>query len=266
MPENSIPGFIKALDYQLIALEMDVVISADSQVVVSHEPWMNASICQMPEGEEISTDQERLLNLYEMTYAEIAQFDCGSLGNPNFPEQERLATVKPLLSAVIDTVEQAIAERQSLFLGYNIELKSSPAGDSLYHPDPATFVEIVHDLIDKKLSWKRVMIQSFDLRILQAWHRRYPETTLVYLVEGDADFNARLEALGFSPAIYSPDFNLLSKDAVAELQSRNIRVIPWTVNEVEDMKRMAEWKVDAIITDYPNRALEAGLNKWANNN
>lgn len=265
-PENSIPGFVAALDYQLVTLEMDVVISGDSQVVVSHEPWMNADICQAPEGEDITTDQERLLNLFEMDYQEIAQYDCGSLGNPNFPEQQKISMSKPLLSEVIDSVEENITRRQLLYLGYSIELKSSPEGDSLYHPAPETFVSLVHDLIDKRLDWRRVVIQSFDLRILQEWHRRYPETNLVYLIESGTDINENLEKLGFTPAIYSPNYELLTEEDVKEIHDRGMKVVPWTVNEPGDMKRLAAWGVDAIITDYPDRALEAGVNKWANDN
>lgn len=263
MPENTIAGFIKALDYHVSTLELDVVISGDSQVVVSHEPWMSAEICSLPEGGEISNDRSRLLNLYEMSYAQITQYDCGKREHPRFLEQEKRPAVKPLLSEVFQAVDAEIAERQGLYVGYNIELKSDPRGDSLYHPNPATFTRLVYETINKHMNWKRVSIQSFDVRILQEWHRQYPQVPLVYLVEGEGNIAAHMEKLGFTPRIYSPDYTQLTAQQVLQLQEQGMKVVPWTVNEVEDMQRLAAWGVDAIITDYPDRALAAGINLLA---
>ena len=84
---------------------MDVVISKDYQVVVSHEPWMSALYCTKPNGEAVEKELEEAYNLYQMNYTEIAQFDCGIRGNVLFPSQQKMAARKPLLSEVIKAVE-----------------------------------------------------------------------------------------------------------------------------------------------------------------
>jgi glycerophosphoryl diester phosphodiesterase len=78
MPENTLPGFRKALELGVTTLEMDVVISADREVVVSHDPWFSASICTKPDGTPVTEAEEQSLKLYHMTYEEIARYDCGS--------------------------------------------------------------------------------------------------------------------------------------------------------------------------------------------
>ena len=75
MPENTIPAFKLALDSGVTTIELDVVLTKDKQVVVSHEPWMNASICTNPDGEKIDPKKEKSFNIYEMTYDEVKQWD-----------------------------------------------------------------------------------------------------------------------------------------------------------------------------------------------
>ena len=103
LPENSIPGFKRALELGVTTLEMDVVIAADSTVVVSHEPWMSQVICRRPDGSPVEAADE--FNLHRMTYEEIRLFDCGSRGHPLFPRQTKMPVTKPRLSDVIDAAE-----------------------------------------------------------------------------------------------------------------------------------------------------------------
>ncbi len=120
LPENSIPGFLLALEYGVDTIEMDVVVSADSQVVVSHEPWMSAEICSHPDSTAVDEEEAMSLNLFTMSYERIALFDCGSRGNERFPEQEPMSVAKPLLVDALRAVESA-AETP---VRYNIEIKS----------------------------------------------------------------------------------------------------------------------------------------------
>jgi glycerophosphoryl diester phosphodiesterase len=257
-PENTITGFIEALKIGVHTLEMDVVMSADGQVVVSHEPWMNHQICLGPEGEELSNDRDAW-NLYKMDYEEIQRFDCGSLGNKRFPEQSKMQVGKPLLSDVIREAERYMKGHTHFEFDYNIEIKSSEKGEGIFHPSPEQFSNVVYKLIDQYLPWERVVIQSFDFRVLQYWNKTYPEVRLAALVENTKSLDTNLGALGFTPAIYSPYYKLMDKDAIEGLHDRGIKVIPWTVNKVDEMKALIEMGVDGIITDYPNRAAEAGL-------
>jgi glycerophosphoryl diester phosphodiesterase len=258
-PENSIPAFILALDSGVTTIELDLAISKDKQVVVSHEPWMSASICLKPDGSQISAQEEKSFSLYEMDYEQIRKFDCGSKGNAKFPEQVKMPTFKPLLKDVIIAVEHHIRNYGLYEVDYNIEIKSSPSGDNKQHPTPEVFSDLVYNLIDQYLPLERVVIQSFDFRVLKYWHEKYPDIRLAALIENTKTVDANLRTLGFNPSVYSPHYKLLTKEVVDHLRDVDIRVIPWTVNEVGDMRKMLQWKVDGFITDYPDRAASIGL-------
>lgn len=253
-PENTIPAFLAALDYGVTTLELDLAITKDKKVIVSHEPWMSAAICTQPDGQPIEAKTEMTFNIYQMTYDEVKQFDCGSKGNARFPEQEKMAVHKPLLRDVIAAVEDHIKSFSRYEVDYNIEIKSLPAGDNKFHPVPAEFSDVVYQLIDQYLPWERVVIQSFDFRVLKYWHEKYPEVRLAALVENKKSIDENLAELGFQPAIYSPDFKLLDREKVKYLKKLKMRVIPWTVNEEKDMLAIKGMGVDGFITDYPDRA------------
>ena len=258
-PENTIPAFMAALDYGVTTIELDVVITKDNQVILSHEPWMSHEFCLKADSTPISLQEEQLLSIYKMDYAEVMQYDCGLKMHPRFPEQEKMIMYKPRLRDVIAAVEDHIKSFSSYEVDYNIEIKSAKEGDNKFHPAPDVFSDLVYQLIDQYLPWERVVIQSFDFRVLKYWKKKYPHVRLAALVENKNSMEANLKALGFSPSIYSPEFVLLSPAVIATLHQKKIRVIPWTVNEVADMKKMKAWGVDGIITDYPNRAAELGL-------
>ncbi|MGE0589390.1 MAG: glycerophosphodiester phosphodiesterase [Cyclobacteriaceae bacterium] len=253
-PENTIPAFILALDSGVTTVELDLAVTRDGKLVVSHEPWMSADICLNPAGEEITSKEEKSYNIYEMTYAEVQQFDCGSRGNKRFPEQEKMSTTKPLLSDVIVAIEDHIKSYTRYEVDYNIEIKSDEEGDNRFHPDPAKFSDMVYELVDQYLPMERVVIQSFDFRVLKYWHEKYPNIRLAALVENIKSVDANLKDLGFEPAIYSPYYKLLNKSKVDALHKRKIKVIPWTVNEISEMLALKGMGVDGFITDYPNRA------------
>jgi len=253
-PENTIPAFLLALDSGVTTLELDVVITKDKQVVVSHEPWMSPSICLDPKGNAIPEKDEKKFNIYQMTYAEVKEFDCGSIGNEKFPEQQKMKTVKPLLSDVIVAVDVHTKNFTQYEVDYNIEIKSSPEDDGKFHPLVGEYSDIVYKLLDQYLPMERIVIQSFDIRVLKYWHEKYPEIRLALLIENLKSVEANLNELGFSPSVYSPYYKLLSKEKVNYLHQRKIRVIPWTVNEVSEMLSMKGMGTDGFITDYPDRA------------
>ncbi|HZB12052.1 MAG TPA: glycerophosphodiester phosphodiesterase [Chryseolinea sp.] len=253
-PENTIPAFLLAIDSGVTTIELDVVITKDKKVVVSHEPWISAAICLTPSGSPLQPKDEKKFNIYQLTYDEVKEFDCGSLGNKNFPQQEKVPISKPLLSEVIAAVENHIKSYASYEVDYNIEIKSSPEGDKKFHPSVEEFSDLVYELVDEYLPLERIVIQSFDFRALKYWHSKYPHIRLAALVENTKSIDSNLAALGFKPSVYSPYFKLLSKEKVLHLHRQKIRVIPWTVNEVSDMLSLKGMGVDGFITDYPNRA------------
>ncbi len=255
-PENSIPAFISAVKKGVDVLELDVVISKDNQVVVSHEPYMASLFANTPSGDSIRKADERSYNMYEMTYDSIRQFDVGSRGNRLFPDQVRMKTYKPLLSEVIDSVETFIAAQGLPPVKYNIELKSVEAEYGEYQPLPEEFIAHVMDIIKEKAIQDKIIIQSFDPNILNIMNHEYPETVLAYLVYREG-IDQNLKLLTFKPEIYSPNYNLVNnKQFVDSIRSMNMDLIPWTLNEREDIRKMIDLKVDGIITDYPERVLE----------
>ena len=254
-PENTLPAFRRALELGVTTLELDVVISADSQVVVSHEPWMSATICTQPDGTPVPPDSESEFNLFEMSYARIAAFDCGQRGHPDFPEQEAMPAVKPLLHDVIQMAEAYIDSTGRAPIFYNIETKSQPEGDNTFHPEPAPFTELLYSVLDQEGITDRATIQSFDPRTLRVARDIDPSLSLALLVgRGGGDLVENVEALGFAPTIYSPNYQLVDAGMVAAAHERGMEVIPWTVNERPDMERLQQLGVDGMITDYPNRA------------
>lgn len=252
-PENTINGMKEALKHPITTLELDVVISKDLQVVVSHEPWMSAEICLDPKGKEI---KDREINLFKMTYEEIKAFDCGSKIHPRFPGQKKVSESKPLLKDLIIALEKEMSS-QGLKKNYNIEIKSTPEEEKDgFQPNYKEFSAIVVADILKLIPASRFSIQSFDWRVLQYLHEQYPQISLVALRETKYEPEKVLRELGFAPAVFSPDWKMLTKKQVTFFQKKKIKVIPWTVNTVADMKSLIEMGVDGIITDYPNFVAE----------
>ena len=254
-PENSLPAFKKALSLGVNTLELDVVISKDKEVVVSHEPWMNHQICLTPEGKGISAEKEKEFNLYQMDYQQIKKYDCGSKAYSDFPDQEKQATYKPKLSEVIKLV-QSFNEQQNKAVHLNIEIKSLPEGDKVFHPSPKEFVDLVVNVLDtSKFPKDNYNLQSFDFRILKEIHQNYPDIRLAALVY-QSDMETSLNKLGFEPDIYSPYFPLVNSELIKTAHQKNMKVIPWTVNSRESMLYLLELGVDGIITDYPDIAMK----------
>ncbi len=257
MPENSIPGFLKAINIGVRTIELDVVISADGKVVVSHDHYFSSDFCVNEIGLPISKKEEKELNIYNLDYEDIKMFDCGIAGNPDFPEQKKISTFKPLLSEVIQQCENYVLENNKKLINYNIELKSSPNGDYIRHPNPELFTRLVHETIHDLIPYQRVIIQSFDQRILQFWKMRYPEYRISFLTSSIKPSDKIIEQLGFKPDIFSPYFKSLNEKTVQEWHELSVSVIPWTVNKISDMKKVISYGVDGLITDYPNRYFES---------
>jgi glycerophosphoryl diester phosphodiesterase len=254
MPENTIPAMIRALQLGVNTLEMDAVISKDRQVIISHDPYFNWEISTTPAGNMIEQKDDKQFNIYHMDYAEIQQWDVGRKVNPRFPQQLKMAAVKPRLEDLIDSVEQYTREQKIPAVQYNIETKSQPATDNIYHPEPEEFTDLVMAVIKKKKIEQRTIIQSFDPRTLQVMHKKYPSVRTALLVEG---FNKKTAAenlrdLGFIPAIYSPELTLVTPELVAFCHEKGVKIIPWTVNDKNMMMLLRDMKIDGLITDYPN--------------
>ena len=254
MPENTIPAFIKAIDLHVTTLEMDAVITKDKQVIISHEPFFNHEITTKADGSFVNEKDEKSLNIYEMDYAQTQTFDVGSKPHPRFPGQQKLRVHKPRLADVIDSAESYTTLHSLKPIQYNIETKSQPATDGIYHPKPDEFVELIMAVIKEKKVEERVIIQSFDIRTLQYLHEHYPTIKTAYLFEppSDKSFAERLKELGFIPTIYSPDHTTVTALLVKQCKELGIKLIPWTINDLDRMKELKQMGVDGMISDFPD--------------
>ena len=251
MPENSIDGFVKALDLGVTTLEMDICISQDKKIVVSHEPYISDVICLDKNGEELNVEIGEL-NMYKMDYEEIKKYDCGSLKNSKFPNQVNKLSFKPLLSEVVKTSEVYAKESNQNPPYYNIEIKSQSQYDNQFHPEPAEFCELLMNEVKKYKLQDRVIIQSFDIRPLRYLSENYPDIRLAYLTENQLSHKHNLQKLGFELDIYSPQYEYVTQKMIDDLHEKNIAIIPWTVNSKSIMVDLIKMGVDGLISDYPN--------------
>lgn len=254
MPENTIAAMKRALGLGVTTLEMDVVITKDKKVVLSHDPWFNHDITTLPDGNFIPEKDERKYAIYQMDYAQVKTFDVGLKPNPRFPKQEKIKAYKPLLSDLLDSVKQYMMTSRRPFPYFNIETKLTPAGDNVLHPEPAEFVELLMAVIREKGIEDRVIIQSFDFRTLRYLHQKYPEIKTAMLIEANdiRNWQEQLNAMGFTPTIYSPAYQLVNEELVRKCHEKEMKIIPWTVNDKAKIEELKKLGVDGVITDYPD--------------
>ncbi len=254
-PENTLQAFCHAAALGIRVLELDLVVSKDHELVVSHDPWLSAPLCSDPQGRPLSMEDRWHYVMYNMMYADIASFDCG-LPHPSFPRQVRVAACKPLLATVFREVDtfMALGGLKGSMI-YNLEIKSWPDKDAVFHPCPDKYAALVIQLVQAEGLSSRVRIQSFDSRVIrEAWTLN---SQLCYglLIDEAKHIPTSLQALGFVPRYVNPHFSLVGREMTEELHDQNILVIPWTVNDAEEMLAMKHLGADGIITDFPEQAL-----------
>jgi glycerophosphoryl diester phosphodiesterase len=255
-PENTVQAFCKAADLGVRVIELDLLVSGDHQLVVSHDPCLGAPHAAAPDGRPLGEKDQGRFCLYDMSYAEIAAFGCG-LPDPHFPLQRGIDTAKPLIADVFRQVDaHMLAHHLPGEMIFNLELKSWPDRDNELHPPPDVYAFLVAEQIHRTSMASRVRVQSFDDRLLREVRMRYPELCFGFLVDdGSRLANFRAET-GFVPAYVNPYYSLLNTQLVERLHSEGVRVVPWTVNRPEEMLRLKRMGADGIITDHPELALQ----------
>lgn len=258
LPENTIPSLLLAVDYGVNTLEFDLVVTKDHKLLISHEPWFHHHISSKPDGTPVTQDEQLSYNIYEMTYEETRLFDVGRRGHALFPNQQPMEVSKPLMIDAIRAVEAYTKDRNLPPVAYNIETKSDPDQYGIMYPYPETFARLLYeelnilnedyDLLD------RVIIQSFDPATLIEFRKLNQDIKLAMLVSDERSIDDYVSALGFVPEIWSPNYRLLTSDIVIEAHNKGMEVIPWTVNTVDEIRKLLDMGVDGIITDYPDSA------------
>ena len=246
MPENTTVGFQRAIDDGADGIEWDVVVNGDGKLVISHEPYFHKDFCLDPDGNEIK--DEKQYNMYTMSQAEIESFDCGTKFHTNFPEQQKIKTIKPLLKDVIKLVPE-IKRKRILF-----EIKSDKPEYGISQPFPKEYAALILNEV-KDYGLGSILYMSFDPTILEELYKLDPSLRLVYLSENKS-LKRDLKALSFKPFGLGMYYATLNPRKMKTLRKMKLGVYAWTVNEVKDAQRMMDLGIDGIITDYPRRVIQ----------
>ena len=252
-PENTLPAFDYALSVGVDVLELDMGITKDKRIVVSHERHISPEICLDGAGKPIPHTQHTLI--HALTLEDVKKFDCGSIQNAKFPKQSPIPGTRiPTLAEVFELVQNSKYPAAKT-VRFNIETKIDPEfpADTV---GPDEFVELVIAELHKYGMEKRVILQSFDPRTLKIAKTNLPELPLAYLTDKFFEiYNHKLEEIG--AGILSPHFKLMYfPGSVARAQKAGYQVIPWTVNDPKDWDKLIALNVDAIISDDPGALLE----------
>lgn len=250
VPENTIPAFEAALMAGADVIELDMGVTKDGVVVVSHEPKVTPELCLGPDGEKLN----EALPLQQLTLAEVKKYDCGSLVNPRFPQQLPVpGTPMPTLEEVFSYVKTSGYENAAT-VEFNIETKIFPSQPELA-PSPAEFAKLVVAAVKKHGLEKRVIVQSFDVRTLREVKKLAPAIRTSQLTyESLVDIVAAIK--GAKADIWSPNHKWITREAVDEAHEAGIQVAPWTLNRRSEWDAAIAAGVDAIITDYPDALVE----------
>ncbi|OCA79816.1 glycerophosphodiester phosphodiesterase [Chryseobacterium contaminans] len=277
-PENTIPAMKNALKMNVTTLEMDLAITKDKKVILSHDAFLSPELVTKPDGTYIPRDSGFYYKIYDMPYSKIQTFDVGLKKLDNYPDQKKMKVQKPLFSDIIDACEAYSRELKRPLPYYNIETKTRPFSDNIFHPEPKEFVNLMMKIIIEKGIQDRVIIQSFDPRTLEIIHKEYPKIMTALLVEKVDDKKLEqqrshfknipaekfklypnhlngvagdIKFLSFTPTIYSPDHRLVTPSLVQECHALGMKVIPWTVNTKERLQELKNIGIDGVISDDP---------------
>ncbi|MEI6758047.1 MAG: glycerophosphodiester phosphodiesterase [Chlorobium sp.] len=254
-PENTLQAFCKAADLGVRVVELDLVVSKDYQIVVSHDPWLSAPLCSDPHAHPLTAADRFRYTIYDMLYADISVFDCG-LPHPSFSAQQRISASKPLLSTLFPAVDgYMLSAGMTGPMIYNLEIKSWPDKDGIFHPSPARYAALVVELVMAAGLSGRVRIQSFDYRVIREAWKLNRHLCYGLLIDERVNMELFLQKLGFRPRYVNPHFELVDQEMADGLHAQGIGMIPWTVNRIEDMLVMQQFGAEGVITDYPERAI-----------
>lgn len=250
-PENTIPAFEYALSIGVDVLEMDLAVTKDRVLVLSHDPRLNPEICEEASGKKL---KEPGPLIFSMTLVEVKKYVCGSRRDPRFPRQVlKPGTRIPTLAEVFDHVKKS-SHPAAKTVRFNIETKIDPKKpDDTANPREFAFL-LVEEL--KKSGMKdRAIIQSFDDRTLVELRKLDPKAQIAVLSEDpNEDFVGRLKAT--QADIFSPYWEFLSPALVEKVRSLDVKIVPWTANGPKAWKKLSDMQVDGIISDDPEALIK----------
>lgn len=249
VPGNTTPSFIQALKNGVEAVEMDIMMSADGQLVVTDHAVLTPLNYY---HHEIKHE----VPVYELTADELSKFDCGKRFNSRYPYRKMISTNIPVLKDVFGRMEKYILWNHIKPVQYFIDIKTSPETDGVYHPKPEEMVIQLVDLIRTLNIARRCTVVSSDVRPLQLVQRLNQKINIALKVENDESVADNVEALGFTPSIYMMHFNKVSRETIYTVQANGMRLIPFGANGLLDLNELHAMGVDGLLTDNPDHALK----------
>ncbi|MFK7934915.1 MAG: glycerophosphodiester phosphodiesterase family protein [Saprospiraceae bacterium] len=259
-PENTIPAMTGTIEHGINWLEIDIVVSKDRQIIVSHDPYFHPAYCSDPQGKPITAADKSKYNLFELTADEIRQFDCGLRQNAAYPQQQTLAAYKPTFLEMVGAVDDFCIKNNHPLPDWNIEIKSESAGYNIWTIEPSEMIDLLLKDLDELDLRKRCQVQSFDKNPLRELRQRAPEIRMAVLTYDLKGVDHHVQQLGFTPETYAPFYPTVFASTIKKAHQKGMKVVPWTVNSTWWMRRLIYLGVDGIITDYPNK-IEAVVKK-----
>ena len=242
-PENTIIGFKKAIDLGVDGIEWDVVVNADKQLIISHEPYIDSSYCSIPKEIKLSTFNQ---NIYNMSLNELKKYDCGIKGNKNFPSQKKIASTKPSFKEA----EKELTKFKGKIL-FEIKSKSGHYGN--HQPYPKEYAEIIYNETKNSPLLKQLIFMSFDPQILNELEKLHPNSKYILLGYNPLiNYSKLISTLTFKPFAIGLNYAIATNKTITAAHQEKIKVYAWTVNDLEKGKQLIEKGIDGIITDYPN--------------
>jgi glycerophosphoryl diester phosphodiesterase len=278
MPENTLAGFALALNLGATTLEMDLGISRDGHVVISHDARLNPALTRDTDGKWLDNPGPAIntLSLEELKAYDVGRLQPDSDYARRFPEQRAVDGARiPTLDEVLVLAPRQGSKRVRL----NLETKLNPLEPHLT-PSAEEFARTVIEHVRRAGAAGRTTIQSFDWRTLERVQALAPEIQTAYLTAqqkwldnveagrpGVSPWTAGMDVDDFGGSvprlvkraggdIWSPYFRDLGREQLDEARALGLTVIVWTVNDVPDMHSLIDLGVDGIITDYPDRLHE----------
>jgi glycerophosphoryl diester phosphodiesterase len=234
MPENTMPAFRRALELEVASIEIDLRLTADGVLAVHHDDKLSPERCVGVDGKRA---QKRAIA--ELNWEAVRAVECAGPPGSN-PARASIPRLEQVLSMARDA-------RYPVHL--NLEIKKRKRSDPAAYDEIAT---ILANAVREHGLQDRVIVQSFAVEPLLAVHRAAPELRLGVIVRAPDRYAAMLEESGTTTLF--PRHDRLRESDVSRFQAEGVRVVPWTVNKPEAMRRMMRWGVDGLITDYPDRA------------
>jgi glycerophosphoryl diester phosphodiesterase len=259
-PENTLPAFSKAIEGGATTLEIDILVTADNQLVIYHDFFLNKDLCTYLDGTPITKE----VLVRSLTLEEIKTLDAGSKANPDFPAQLLIpGTQVPTLQELFDFINTS-SHPNAKKVRLNIELKRDLRFPEWTLP-PEKLADAVITQVRRNGFSDRVYYSSIDFEVLAAVRKVDPKAEMGFIFnyqsidvasilnpDAGLDFLIDMSTL-LKVNILSPEHDLLkSTQDVLFLQNKGFRVIPWSVNDPKRWAELIDMGVDGVISDDPN--------------